>query len=176
MSDFYFLPEEAPKPATRNRKTLHRQKPPLKPREVWAIRTRLEILGKRRVLLMTSLTGVEIDSPVTVHFYRWSINFRFTRRHVNDVYWPNFPVPRRTRLAGRSLWRTAGYWPNPVLQKTLICEFSNRRFTTHFGHSDGFIYRRPSLQRSPLSSIINWTSPLIQTLRCRRRSTTVSLI
>jgi integrase len=61
MSDFYFLPEEAPKPATRNRKTLHRQKPPLKPREVWAIRTRLEILGKRRDLALFNLA---IDSKL----------------------------------------------------------------------------------------------------------------
>jgi integrase len=61
MSDFYFLPEETPKPDTRNRKTLYGQKPPLKPREVWAIRTRLEILGKRRDLALFNLA---IDSKL----------------------------------------------------------------------------------------------------------------
>lgn len=61
MSDFYFLPDETPTPDTRNKKRLHGQKPPLKSREVWAIRTRLEIQGKRRDLALFNLA---IDSKL----------------------------------------------------------------------------------------------------------------
>jgi len=61
MSIFYFLPEEAPTPPTRRERTLHGQKPPLKPREVWAIRTRLQIQGKQRDLALFNLA---IDSKL----------------------------------------------------------------------------------------------------------------
>ena len=61
MSVFYFLPEEAPTPPTRRKRTLHGQKPPLKPREVWAIRTRLQIQGKQRDLALFNLA---IDSKL----------------------------------------------------------------------------------------------------------------
>jgi len=61
MSIFYFLPEEAPTPPTRRKRTLHGQKPPLKPREVWAIRTRLQIQGKQRDLALFNLA---IDSKL----------------------------------------------------------------------------------------------------------------
>jgi len=59
MSAFYFLPDEPPKPETCRKKALYGQKPPLKPREVWAIRTRLQIQGKRRDLALFNLA---IDS------------------------------------------------------------------------------------------------------------------
>jgi len=61
MSIFYFLPEEAPTTPTRRKRTLHGQKPPLKPREVWAIRTRLQIQGKQRDLALFNLA---IDSKL----------------------------------------------------------------------------------------------------------------
>jgi len=53
--------KEAPKPETRDQRALHGQKPPLKPREVWAIRTRLQIQGKRRELALFNLA---IDSKL----------------------------------------------------------------------------------------------------------------
>ena len=61
MSAFYLLPDEPAKPETRHKKALYGQKPPLKPREVWAIRTRLQIQGKRRDLAMFNLA---IDSKL----------------------------------------------------------------------------------------------------------------
>lgn len=61
MSDFYFLPDEPLKPETSRKKTLYGQKPPLKPREVWAIRTRLQVQGKRRDLALFNLA---IDSKL----------------------------------------------------------------------------------------------------------------
>ncbi len=61
MSDFYFLPDETPNPDSGNKQRLHGQKPPLKPRQVWAIRTRLEIQAKRRDLALLNLA---IDSKL----------------------------------------------------------------------------------------------------------------
>ena len=61
MPKFCFLPEESPTPASRRKRTLHGQKPPLKPREVWAIRTRLQIQGKQRDLALFNLA---IDSKL----------------------------------------------------------------------------------------------------------------
>jgi integrase len=61
MPKFCFLPEEAPTPPTPRKRTLHGQKPPLKPREVWAIRTRLQIQGKQRDLALFNLA---IDSKL----------------------------------------------------------------------------------------------------------------
>lgn len=61
MPKFCFLPEEAPTSERRHKRTLHGQKPPLKPREVWAIRTRLQIQGKRRDLALFNLA---IDSKL----------------------------------------------------------------------------------------------------------------
>lgn len=61
MSAFYLLPDEPAKPETCRKKALYGQKPPLKPREVWAIRTRLQIQGKRRDLAMFNLA---IDSKL----------------------------------------------------------------------------------------------------------------
>ena len=59
MSAFYLLPDGPNKPETWRKKALYGQKPPLKPREVWAIRTRLQIQGKRRdpVMLRTPING-----------------------------------------------------------------------------------------------------------------------
>jgi len=61
MPNFCFLPEETPTPESRHKKTLYGQKPPLKPREVWAIRTRLQIQGKQRDLALFNLA---IDSKL----------------------------------------------------------------------------------------------------------------
>ena len=61
MSDFLLLPDEASKPETRHKKTLHGQKPPLKPREVWVNRARLQIQGKQRDLALFNLA---IDSKL----------------------------------------------------------------------------------------------------------------
>ena len=61
MSAFYLLPDEPAKPETCRKKALYGQKPPLKPREVWAIRTRLQIQGKRRDLALFNLA---IDSKL----------------------------------------------------------------------------------------------------------------
>lgn len=61
MSDFYLLPDATPAPDTHHKKQLYGQKPPLKPREVWAIRTRLQIQGKRRDLALFNLA---IDSKL----------------------------------------------------------------------------------------------------------------
>jgi len=55
MSAFYLLPGEPTRPGTCRKKALCGQKPPLKPREVWAIRTRLQIQGKRRDLALFNL-------------------------------------------------------------------------------------------------------------------------
>ena len=61
MSAFSLLPDEPAKPETCRKKALYGQKPPLKPREVWAIRTRLQIQGKRRELALFNLA---IDSKL----------------------------------------------------------------------------------------------------------------
>jgi integrase len=61
VSDFYFLPDVPLKPETSRKKTLYGQKPPLKPREVWAIRTRLQVQGKRHDLALFNLA---IDSKL----------------------------------------------------------------------------------------------------------------
>ena len=57
MPDFQLLPAPESGPKTR----LIGQKPPLKPREVWAIRVRLQIAGKRRDLALFNLA---IDSKL----------------------------------------------------------------------------------------------------------------
>jgi len=61
MSDFLILPEESPEPVPGPRYRLMGQKPPLKPKEVWAIRTRLQIQGKQRDLALFNLA---IDSKL----------------------------------------------------------------------------------------------------------------
>jgi integrase len=61
MSDFLILPEETSEPVPGPRYRLIGQKPPLKPKEVWAIRTRLQIQGKRRDLALFNLA---IDSKL----------------------------------------------------------------------------------------------------------------
>jgi integrase len=61
MSDFLILPEESPEPVPAPRYRLMGQKPPLKPKEVWAIRTRLQIQGKQRDLALFNLA---IDSKL----------------------------------------------------------------------------------------------------------------
>jgi integrase len=61
MPDFYFLPDETPTPETLHKRALYGQKPPLKPREVWAIRTRLQLQGKWRDLALFNLA---IDSKL----------------------------------------------------------------------------------------------------------------
>ena len=61
MPDYYLLPD-SPQEATPNHKgRLVGQKPPLKPREVWAIRVRLQIQEKRRDLALFNLA---IDSKL----------------------------------------------------------------------------------------------------------------
>jgi integrase len=61
MSDSLFSPKppDAPEPGSKARLT--GQKPPLKPREVWAIRVRLQIAGKPRDLALFNLA---IDSKL----------------------------------------------------------------------------------------------------------------
>ena len=61
MSDFLILPDESPEPAPGPRYRFMGQKPPLKPKEVWAIRTRLQIQGKQRDLALFNLA---IDSKL----------------------------------------------------------------------------------------------------------------
>ena len=61
MSDFQLLPEPAQSPASGPKTRLTGQKPPLKPREVWAIRVRLQIAGKRHDLALFNLA---IDSKL----------------------------------------------------------------------------------------------------------------
>ena len=61
MPEFYFLPEEPRNPVPRHRRKLTGQKPPLKPKEVWAIRIRLQILKKQRDLALFNLA---IDSKL----------------------------------------------------------------------------------------------------------------
>ena len=61
MPDFYFLPDTSPKIAPSHNRRLYGQKPPLKPREVWAIRIRLQLQGMRRDLALFNLA---IDSKL----------------------------------------------------------------------------------------------------------------
>jgi integrase len=61
MPDFYLLPDEIPASSPRQDRKLLGQKPPLKPREVWAIRNRLQIQGHKRDLALFNLA---IDSKL----------------------------------------------------------------------------------------------------------------
>ena len=61
MPDFYLLPDEIPASSPRHDRKLLGQKPPLKPREVWAIRIRLQIQGHKRDLALFNLA---IDSKL----------------------------------------------------------------------------------------------------------------
>jgi hypothetical protein len=61
MPDFYFLPETTPSIVSHRKGKLLGQKPPLKPKEVWAIRIRLQLQGKRRDLALFNLA---IDSKL----------------------------------------------------------------------------------------------------------------
>lgn len=61
MSDVSLLPDEARNPTPRHPQKLIGQKPPLKPKEVWAIRIRLQIQRKRRELALFNLA---IDSKL----------------------------------------------------------------------------------------------------------------
>ena len=61
MSDSQFLPKPPHAPESGSKVRLTGQKPPLKPREVWAIRVRLQIAGKRRDLALFNLA---IDSKL----------------------------------------------------------------------------------------------------------------
>jgi len=61
MPDFYLLPDEPHPPETHPKVRLLGQKPPLKPREVWAIRIRLQLHGKPRDLALFNLA---IDSKL----------------------------------------------------------------------------------------------------------------
>jgi integrase len=61
MSDFYLLPDEIPAPLPRHDRKLLGQKPPLRPREAWAIRIRLQIQGHKRDLALFNLA---IDSKL----------------------------------------------------------------------------------------------------------------
>ena len=61
MADFCYLPEKTPDAENRHESATYGQKPPLKPREVWAIRTQLQIEGKRRDLALFNLA---IDSEL----------------------------------------------------------------------------------------------------------------
>jgi len=58
MPDFYLLPDEIPASSPRHDRKLLGQKPPLKPREVWAIRIRLQIQGYKRDLALFNLAIV----------------------------------------------------------------------------------------------------------------------
>ena len=61
MADFYLLPDDFCQPSSKHPPKLLGQKPPLKPKEVWAIRIRLQIKGKRRDLALFNLA---IDSKL----------------------------------------------------------------------------------------------------------------
>ena len=61
MTDYYLLPDPSQEPSSGHKGRLIGQKPPLKPREVWAIRVRLQIDGKRRDLALFNLA---IDSKL----------------------------------------------------------------------------------------------------------------
>jgi len=61
MPDLYFLPEATHTPEVGLKGKLRGQKPPLKPKEVWAIRIRLQIQGNRRDLALFNLA---IDSKL----------------------------------------------------------------------------------------------------------------
>jgi integrase len=61
MPDFALLTEKSHPSPQRRQTRLHGQKPPLKPREVWAIRVRLQIQGALRDLALFNLA---IDSKL----------------------------------------------------------------------------------------------------------------
>ena len=61
MPDFYLLPDEIDIPSPRHDRKLLGQKPPLRPREVWAIRIRLQIQEHKRDLALFNLA---IDSKL----------------------------------------------------------------------------------------------------------------
>ena len=61
MPDFPLLPQEPRCPVRRRPRRMSGQKPPLKPKEVWAIRIRLQIQGKPRDLALFNLA---IDSKL----------------------------------------------------------------------------------------------------------------
>ena len=61
MPEFLLLPDEPRHPASHQPRRLSGQKPPLKPKEVWAIRIRLQIQGKPRDLALFNLA---IDSKL----------------------------------------------------------------------------------------------------------------
>ena len=61
MPEFFLLPDEPRHPAPPHPRRLSGQKPPLKPKEVWAIRIRLQIQGKPRDLALFNLA---IDSKL----------------------------------------------------------------------------------------------------------------
>jgi len=61
MPEFYLLPDETRNPASCQRRKLLGQKPPLKPKEVWAIRIRLQIQEHKRDL---ALFNMAIDSKL----------------------------------------------------------------------------------------------------------------
>ena len=92
MSIFYFLPEEAPTPPTRRERTLHGQKPPLKPREVWAIRTRLQIQGKQRDLALFNLAIDSKCAAVTWWLCETAISSRVTVSQTEPSPFSKRPV------------------------------------------------------------------------------------
>ena len=61
MPDYYLLPDPPQDVAPSHKGRLNGQKPPLKPREVWVIRVRLQIEGK---LLDMALFNLAIDSKL----------------------------------------------------------------------------------------------------------------
>ena len=61
MSEFLLLPDESRHPVPHHRRRLSGQKPPLKRKEAWAIRIRLQIQGKPRDLALFNLA---IDSKL----------------------------------------------------------------------------------------------------------------
>ena len=61
MPEFLLLPDEPRHPAPQHPRRLSGQKPPLKPKEVWAIRIRLQIQDKPRDLALFNLA---IDSKL----------------------------------------------------------------------------------------------------------------
>jgi hypothetical protein len=94
MPKFCFLPEESPTPANRSKRTLHGQKPPLKPRSglfVPAFRFRANVVVQQK-------TGHPVQFELTEQtcqaVYAWLSRFTAQHEHMNtgDTQMKNFLI------------------------------------------------------------------------------------